>query len=185
MKINFIGGFFDTKDVCSPLTNNSPKKGAVGYFTNTFSELKLAVEADNTKILGTYYDYSDDDFIFEPENSNQQYRYFLEKKNVHFTEPEKKLRPFKTIEEFMTTLDMLYLTDSCYYIRTKQTGTIFFGIIEGFNINNNHDLCAVAFRAMVFTCRDLLDYYEWKSEDEKDSDVWHPFGVVTEEQENE
>lgn len=90
---------FDIKDVKSWATRHDVKVGDEGYFADNIEELKT--EVNRTRMIAEILD--DHAFCFR--TPSNRYSFFLPLDAVKEDKPEKKYRPFKTINELEKSLN--------------------------------------------------------------------------------
>jgi len=169
---------FNKKDVFSWANAEEARQyiGKEGYFSDVcYSDLKLWIKAELIDISRD----SDIASVFmssEPvqEDDDEPFSYGLFLPTDKVKQKEKKYRPFKTIGEFLNTLnvgfgsvlvyrrkdepDMEYVSTFTSYRRYKPTGGLYSVLLGG----------------QSYIVKDLLDKYEWYN---AQTEEWCSFGV--------
>ena len=162
---------FDKKDVYSVLNMEMAEgyKDSEGYFGDTLNELHLAVAGDKRDtLIAIHADLfvDNDEFVFHTEGT--YYKYFLPADKVKELE-EKKLRAFKTLEEFTEALHKG--AGGIVTFRDKANNNV----VEALVIEMRQTVANsyVVLGSFGVSLRDLFEQFEWQDKD----GVWRPFGV--------
>ena len=151
-----------------------------GYFAGTLDELRKIVDKGELGYLTTIECKRSQPFR---DNHFHYYTFFLPEDKVHPAPPkEKKYRPFKTFEEFTSTVTPwdLQFIGRCVHLREKNNPENQLHVKPtGFGVTSKGLNCIVLGN-FSYTPENLFKYFEFKDAD----NTWHQLGIeITEESE--
>lgn len=158
---------FDIKDVKTWNNRDNVEVGDKGYFANDIHVLDDFVSMN---LIGTIEEIDENGVLCFKKNGAKNFGFFLPLDAVKKDKPEKKYRPFETIEEFVKTIGDIGTIIT--YREKKEPSQEMKGIFTGYMWDRACRGWILGLGATLYRLENLFELAEYKCKNE-----WQPFGV--------
>ena len=158
---------FDIKDVKTWNNRDNVEVGDKGYFANDIHFLDDIVSMN---LIGVIEEIDENGVLCFKKNGANNFGFFLPIDAVKKDKPEKKYRPFETIEEFVKTIGDIGTIIT--YREKKEPSQEMRGIFTGYMWDRACRGWILGLGATLYRLENLFELAEYKYKNE-----WQPFGV--------